>query len=71
MTAGVAKGLFSDTNARGLPNGHAYTVVGYDRKADKVTLRNPWGSTSTPFSNTFTLAFDDFFSDFAQVAYET
>jgi hypothetical protein len=70
VTASIAKGLLSDTNDRGLPNGHAYTVVGYDRKADAVTLRNPWGSVSSPFSDTFVLPFDAFFSDFVQVAYE-
>jgi hypothetical protein len=32
----------------GLGYGHAYGVIAYDAKADKVTIWNPWGNTFTP-----------------------
>ncbi len=44
MTASIAKNPFGK-NSLGLPDGHVYSIVGYDEKTDKVKIRNPWGQT--------------------------
>lgn len=33
----------SSPGATAIPGDHAYTILGYDRASDTVTLRNPWG----------------------------
>lgn len=42
VVANIINVPFSD-NREGLPDGHAYTVIGYDRSSDTVTIRNPHG----------------------------
>lgn len=41
VTAGGANNAAAAED--GLKDHHAYTVLGYDEKSDKVKLRNPWG----------------------------
>ncbi|MFN4152341.1 MAG: C2 family cysteine protease, partial [Candidatus Sericytochromatia bacterium] len=43
VVASIEKGIFKK-NDLNLPDGHVYTVLGYDKKTDMVTIRNPWGS---------------------------
>jgi len=38
----------SQKKTPGLGYGHAYSVIAYNAKADKVTIWNPWGNTFTP-----------------------
>jgi hypothetical protein len=76
-TAGENKSL---TN-KGLVGNHAYSVIGYDRKNDTITLRNPWGSGETLNANgtgpldgrddgKFTLTPAQFHHYFSSYAYE-
>lgn len=46
VTAGINNNPFGDgRTGNGLPVGHAYSILGYDRSSDTITVRNPWGST--------------------------
>lgn len=66
-------GVVSDSPL-GLPEGHAYTIEGYDRETDRVTVRNPWGSVGAASpriedqgQGVFTLAMDDFLKNFSHI----
>ena len=37
-----------DHKTPGLGYGHAYGLIGFDHKADKVTVWNPWGNNFKP-----------------------
>lgn len=77
VTAGINEYPWSSgSEDNGLPQGHAYTVLGYDPATDRVTLRNPWGhgepvnasgqaaDGNDDGSFSMTLAeFDEYFSD--------
>lgn len=41
ITAGLNKDLIRTSP---IQDGHEYTVIGYDRESDTVTIRNPWGT---------------------------
>lgn len=43
MVTVATTGSSDSTTVANLPQNHAYTVLSYDPKTDKVTLRNPWG----------------------------
>lgn len=43
MVTVATKGTSDSHIIDNLPQNHAYTVIGYDPKTDKVMLRNPWG----------------------------
>lgn len=69
-----------DTTANGLPMGHAYSVLAYDRKTDQVTVRNPWGNTEVSDGNgprdgrddgTFQMPLSEFKASFSMVSYQT
>jgi hypothetical protein len=80
VVAGIHNDLLPWTDHKGLVSGHAYSVLGYDRKSDLVTLRNPWarreivGADGKPRDGrddgVFTLSVDEFHSLFDEVAYE-
>jgi hypothetical protein len=56
-----------------LPKGHAYSVIGWDARADRITIRNPWGSNpkGAPGEATgvFTLPLPEFDDIFAELQY--
>lgn len=53
---------------KGLVAGHAYTVLSFDEKSDRMTLRNPWGDTEPGADGKndgiFVLTFSDFMANF-------
>lgn len=55
-----------------IPDGHFYSVLGYDRETDTVTLRNPWGlsGSGNEFHDTFELSLEEFDQAFTGIAYE-
>jgi hypothetical protein len=67
--------LISDESRNGWPNGHCYSILAFDRGADKVRVRNPWGRRN---SDTDTAArpsgqeitFAEFTKNWTDVAYE-
>lgn len=59
-----------DTRDNGLPIGHAYSVLGFDEKADKIKIRNPWGSAGAPFGDVFEMTIPEFDQNFSIIAYE-
>lgn len=78
VTAAIRSGPFTGDRA-GLPKGHAYTVVAYDRETDMITLRNPWGRTEVGGQGSprdgqddgiFTISLAEFDSLFTLIAYE-
>ncbi len=80
VTAGISSGPFTADRIQGLPTGHEYTVVGYDRATDTVTLRNPWGRTEHTGADgtksdgtddgTFTVTMEEFDDLFSDVTYQ-
>lgn len=72
MCAAAHSEIFSnrDTRDNGLPIGHAYTVLGFDEKTDKIKLRNPWGSAGAPFGDVFEMTITEFDENFSIIAYE-
>jgi len=79
MTASINKHIIGKSDFN-LPDGHVYTILSFDSKADKVKIRNPWGHTEAQDNkgNTidniddgiFELTIDDFFKAFSMIAYE-
>ncbi len=79
MTASINKHLFGK-DSLGLPDGHVYTVLGFDSKTDKVQIRNPWGQTEAKGPNggprdgkddgIFELSLAEFKQHFTQIAFE-
>ncbi|MFN8671128.1 MAG: C2 family cysteine protease [Candidatus Sericytochromatia bacterium] len=73
MVAALNKGIISK-NKYDLPDGHAYTVLGYDSKTDMVKIRNPWGSGTGNVKGgqegIFELPLSEFQKTFSEVAYE-
>lgn len=73
MVASITKGIINK-NKFELPDGHVYTVLGYDEKTDKVKIRNPWGSGTGNVPNgkdgIFELSVNDFQKTFGEVAFE-
>lgn len=68
---------------QGIPSNHAYSVIGWDPKSSKITLRNPWGPVrgSEPetddgrpldgcLDGVFTMDLDHFWSNFMAIHYE-
>lgn len=82
VTAGIRKEIpFTDQqeDSTGLPMGHAYTVIGYDRSTDMVTIRNPWGYGEVRSSEgardgkddgVFSMTVGDFDDAFSDISYE-
>lgn len=78
VIAGIANDPLSE-DREGLPDAHAYSVLGYDRETDAVTLRNPHGQgehngvDGQPADGTddgvFTLTMDEFNRLFSTVSY--
>ncbi len=70
---------WGDNRYQGLPQGHAYSVTGYDPDTDTITLRNPWGRTEWTNEDgqprdgvddgTFTMTVEEFHNTFSNVAY--
>lgn len=62
----------------GLPEGHAYTIEGFDRESDTITVRNPWGFVSGGSHDSqvvqdlgdgrFAMNTDDFLKNFADLS---
>jgi len=56
-----------------LPKGHAYSVIGWDAKTDRITVRNPWGSNPKgapgEANGVFTLPLTEFDEIFAEIQY--
>ncbi len=81
VTAGISKDLISTSEAQ---DAHVYTVIAYDPKTDRVTLRNPWGqggkraepqkadgsAKDGKLDGVFQLTIAEFDSMFSTVAYE-
>ena len=71
VTAGVRGELLGQSlRDNGLPMGHAYTVMGFDPKSDKLKLRNPWGHVGLPFGEVFEQTITEFDASFSMIAYE-
>ncbi|MCK6548698.1 C2 family cysteine protease [Myxococcota bacterium] len=78
VTAGIRNQIGSGETP--LPMGHAYSVVGWDRKTDTITLRNPWGRGELKDANgkprdgkddgVFTMTMDEFYKHFSMINYE-
>lgn len=79
VTAGIPKDLiFEGTD--GLPANHQYTVLGYDPKTDRITLRNPWGggelvddkgkAKDGTDDGVFTMSMTEFYQRFGDLTYE-
>ena len=78
VIAGINNDPFSG-DREGLPDAHAYTVIGYDRATDTVTLRNPHGrnehvgADGQPLDGTddgvFTLSMEEFNRLYSSVSY--
>lgn len=66
----------SDEAPLGLVPGHQYSVLGWDRSTETLTVRNPWGrrersDTSDGVDDgTFTMTLDEALSTFATIGYE-
>lgn len=79
MTASINKHIIGKSEFN-LPDGHVYTVLGFDAQTDKVKIRNPWGHTEAQDKDgnamdglddgVFELSVDDFYKAFTMVAYE-
>lgn len=78
IVASIEKEVFKH-NDLSLPDGHVYTVLGYDKKTDMVTVRNPWGSgeptkdgkvLDNNNDGIFKMPMKDFTKYFSMVAYE-
>ena len=77
VVASVSKDWIRDS---GIPDQHAYTVLDYNEKTDKITLRNPWGHTETKGADgrakdgnddgIFQMTLDEFDKTFSIIAYE-
>ncbi|RYX99474.1 hypothetical protein EON78_03575 [bacterium] len=79
MTASISKHIVSKSEFN-LPDGHVYTIMGYDSQTDKVKIRNPWGHTEAENDlgiardgsddGVFEVSIDEFYKAFSMVAYE-
>ncbi len=81
VTAGMNRDIdpWGDNRYEGLPQGHAYSVTGYDPDTDTLTLRNPWGRAEWTNEDgqprdgvddgTFTMTVEEFHNTFSTVAY--
>lgn len=80
VTAGLLNNPFGDgRTSNGLPVGHAYSILGYDRASDMITVRNPWGSTEVIDENghprdghddgTFQMPLKEFVKTFDMIAF--
>lgn len=81
VTAGISKDIIFTSGAQ---DAHVYTVIAYDPKTDRVTLRNPWGqggkraepqnadgsAKDGKLDGVFQLTISEFDSMFSNVAYE-
>jgi hypothetical protein len=62
-----------DILENGIINSHAYAVVSYDAKDDRVTLRNPWGrgewahSADGQDDGQFSMPFINFYASFKEL----
>jgi len=78
VIAGINNDLLDD-NREGLPDAHAYSILGYDRENDTVTIRNPHArnehddAAGNPRDGTddgtFTLSMTEFNRLFSSVSY--
>ncbi|MFN3202722.1 MAG: C2 family cysteine protease [Bradymonadia bacterium] len=71
----VVTASISKSNKYNLPDGHAYTVMGYDPVKKTVQLRNPWGhgegSTGDGKNDgVFTLTLEEYHDIVSRTAYE-
>ena len=79
MVASINNNPFGENKFK-LPDGHVYSVLDFDPKTDKVTIRNPWGQTEAQDSKgmpldgkddgIFELSLEDFAKTFSTIAYE-
>lgn len=79
VTASIEKPILGSKNDLNLPDGHVYSVLGYDKKTDVVTVRNPWGSGEPTKDQkvldgtndgVFKMPLAEFVKYFSMVAYE-
>lgn len=80
VTAGINKVIFADKEKMPLPTDHAYSIVGWDRSTDTVTIRNPWGNRELRDANgkaldgsddgVFKMTLKQFYEHFGDIAYE-
>jgi hypothetical protein len=79
VTAYINNTPFVDRTDAGLPDGHEYSVIGYNENTKTVTVRNPWGhdepknADGTPKDGKddgiFEMTLDEFHKEFSGVAY--
>lgn len=79
VTCGIRKQLVGSAPG-GLPDGHAYTVIGYNPQTDQITVRNPWGRSEYnepdgkprdgKDDGVFTLTLDEFYATFTNICYQ-
>ncbi|MBX3167683.1 MAG: hypothetical protein KF760_09735 [Candidatus Eremiobacteraeota bacterium] len=81
ITAAINKDLIFTSDAQ---DGHAYTIIAFDPKTDRVTIRNPWGqggqraepqnsdgtAKDGKMDGVFQLTIKEFDSMFSTIAYE-
>jgi hypothetical protein len=80
VTAGIGGFSGKDGDTAPLPTKHAYSVIGWDRATDTVTIRNPWGrrelrdANGKPLDGTddgvFKMKLADFDKQFTEIGYE-
>jgi hypothetical protein len=80
VTAGIGGFTGNDSKDAVLPSKHAYSIIGWDRSTDTVTLRNPWGRRELQDAKgkaldgkddgTFTMKLADFYKQFTSITYE-
>jgi hypothetical protein len=63
VVAGINRRLFPD---EGLPDSHAYSVIGYHPETRTITLRNPWGGKN---NGIFQMPLSEFKSKFSTIVY--
>lgn len=80
VIAGIGGFSGKDNKETLLPTKHAYSILGYDRSTDTVTVRNPWGrreprgTDGKPLDGNddgvFTMKLADFQREFTSIIYE-
>ena len=73
VTAGISKGILSDTTDDKFYTGHAYSIVGFKpdgKGGGMVTIRNPWGGADNTTDGTITIPLDKFMKNFSDINYQ-
>lgn len=47
----IITSIVDKNNKLGLPANHAYSIIGFDEKTQKVLIKNPWGEAGEPKAN--------------------